>query len=69
MRVPSSFLKGSGSLELVGKDPASGRPVTAQSAPSFSTPTAAAASVDATVTVPATESITATARATTLERI
>ncbi|WP_285773080.1 hypothetical protein [Microtetraspora sp. NBRC 13810] len=65
----SSFLKGSGSLASVGRDPASGRPVTAQSAPSFSTPAAAAASGGRTVSAPATESVAAIASATTLERI
>lgn len=42
MVVPFSFLKGSGSLALVGSEPRSGRPDTGQSTPSSST---AAASV------------------------
>jgi hypothetical protein len=74
IRVLFSFLKGSGSLELVGRDPASGRVGTAQSAPSSSTPAASgtsgsAASAVTTVTAPATESATATTSATTVERI
>ncbi|GIH28391.1 hypothetical protein Aph01nite_67010 [Acrocarpospora phusangensis] len=69
MRVLFIFLKGSGSLVFVGKDPASGRVGTAQSAPSFSTPMAAAASVEAIVTAPANESVTAVVSAMTLERI
>ncbi len=65
MRVPSSFVKGSGSLALVGSEPASGRAGTAQSAPSSSTPAAAmaAAAGGMTVTAPATASATANATA------
>lgn len=53
---------------MLGKDPASGRPVTTQSAPSSSTPVAAVAPVGATVSAPVSESVTATASATALVR-
>src|SRR5690242_15863141 len=67
MRVPSSFLKGSGSKELEVKE--AGRE-TAQPAPSSSTPTAAEALVvlAATVTTPAATRA-ASAGKTTAERI
>jgi hypothetical protein len=65
MRVPSSFLKGSGSLELAVKEPGSD---TAQPAPSSSTPAVAPRLMVAAVIAPATASA-ATASTTTVERI
>src|SRR5689334_20601484 len=56
IRVPSSFLNGSGIRVLVDKDPSLGR-VTGQSAPSSSTPTAAVASVKGMATAPAAVSV------------
>src|SRR5258705_5217303 len=67
MRVPFSFLKGSGSWEFAVKEPGSD---TAQSAPSSSTPIPAAAAPRlpvAAVTAPATASA-ATASTTIVER-
>src|SRR6266545_1155921 len=72
MRVPSSFLKGSGSLELAGDEP--GR-VTGQSAPSSSTAAAAMLAALAVVVVLATTvsapaiASAATASMTTAQRI
>src|SRR5947208_10966828 len=71
MRVPSSFVKGSGSLELAVNEP--GR-VTAQPAPSSSTgpaartPPSTIAVLAVAVTIPAT-AIAATATMTTVGRI
>src|SRR5690349_10642380 len=75
MRVPSSFLKGSGSLALVGKEARSGRVGTAQLAPSSSTATGGGAAASAvvvfasTATAPATASVAATVSTTTVGRI
>src|SRR5690349_10540824 len=73
MRAPFSFVKGPGSLALVGSEPASGRPGPGLSAPSSSTPdanAAACAGVELGISVAAPATVSAvTASATVVERI